>query len=136
MGEDAVSKLSTDKHCEILDLNLRDKIATIYSSFRLFVQLYAAIIGGSVWLQSSGKVPAGFATVATLLAGLVSVTCSVMILDAQRSWYGFRKHLSEVSTSIPPPKSLIRSSGVVGLMVFVMTLALVVFYFCNPLRVA
>ncbi len=128
--------LSTDKHCELLDTNIRDKIATIYASFRLFIQLFSAIIGGSIalYLQGDGKIPPSFALLANALAALVVITCGVMIVDAQFSWRRFRLKLSEVAPEIPPPLSLIRSSRTVGAMLLVMILALALFVRFNPLQ--
>jgi hypothetical protein len=88
--------LSDEKHCELLDGNIRDKIATIFASFRLFIQLFSAIIGGSIaiFLQYPTKVPASAATLSNILMSLVGVVCAVMIVEAQRSWRRFRIELS------------------------------------------
>ena len=129
--------LSVDKHCEILDINIRDKIATIYNSFKLFVQLYSAIIGGAFVLRLQAQtLPSTFAYLADALVLLVVATCATMIVDAQYSWRRFRSKLHEVAEEIPPPGPPLRTSRTVAVMLIVMALAAIAFIRFNPLSAA
>jgi hypothetical protein len=136
--------LSTDKHCELLTNLARDKSAAIYDSFKLFVQLFSGIVGGSVVvrLQYGQTVPAGYVALSNALSALVVITCAVMILDAFRSWYGYSQKLSAVSgvsergdILIARP-SLYVSARTVAVMLGVMALALVGLIRFNPLQIS
>src|SRR5882672_6495888 len=100
--------LTAEKHCEILDTNIREKIATIYSSYKLFVQLFSGIVGGSVALALQYGESLPFALLSSALAALVVFTCRSMILDSHDSWFRFREKLRTVAgteADIPPPVS-------------------------------
>jgi len=126
--------LSVDKHCEILDTNIRDKIATIYASFRLFIQLYSAIVGGVFYFHLQlGTASTPFGWLANVLVGVVAVTCVIMIVTAQYSWYRFRETLSSVAPAVPKPGSLAQSSATVITMIFAIMVAVALFLSFNPL---
>jgi hypothetical protein len=43
--------LSTDKHCEMLSANVRERNERIYEGFKLFVQLFSALVGAVVLIR-------------------------------------------------------------------------------------
>jgi len=134
--------LSTDKHCELLSSFVRNKSAEIHSGFKLFVQLFSGIVGGSVVLrlQYNGRVPEQFIWLSNALAGLVTITSAIMIITAYYSWYGFRVRMSDIAgldldnhPRIRRPKPLL-SAKAEFVMLFVMVIAFVGFMVFNPLE--
>jgi|GraSoi2013_100cm_1033763.scaffolds.fasta_scaffold19464_3 hypothetical protein len=132
--------LSVEKHCEMLSANVRDRIVAIFDGFKLFVQLFSALVGGAVVLrlQYPKGIPASFVTLSNALAILITVAGMILVWDAFRSWHGHRTKLSEVAGKdeagnniIPPPRWHPSSAW---LMLWLMPIACVLFYYFNPLR--
>ena len=92
-----MASLSVDKHCEMLMNQIRDRVAGTTEGFKLFVQMFTAVVGGAVvlHLQYPDKA-ASFAGSADALAILISVMGTVIILENIRSWKGLREKLSIV----------------------------------------
>lgn len=147
-NKEKLTMITTDKHCELLSASIREKIAAIYGSFRLFFQLFSGIVGGAIALSLSlgpqnslglQNAPPAFVSLANALTAGVAIMCAVMIVDAQLAWYRFRKRLSEVAgrnekgrLQIPPPKP-VRPWLTVGTMLAAMFIAVVAFMTFNPL---
>jgi hypothetical protein len=131
--------LSVEKHCETLSANVRDRIPEIFDGFKLFVQLFSALVGGALVLrlQYAKDVPASFVTLSNLLAILITVAGMIMVGDAFRSWHGHRTKLSELAGKdqageniIPLPRWHPSSAW---FMLVAMLISCVLFYF-NQLR--
>jgi hypothetical protein len=112
-GKSAGDRLSAEKHCELLSANVRERSASIYEGFKLFVQLFSALVGGAVIirLQYPKDLPSSFATLSNGLAVLITGASALLVLNAFFSWWGQRKRLSEVAGKdeignaiIPPPR--------------------------------
>jgi hypothetical protein len=127
--------LSIEKHCEMLSAVVRDRLASISDGFKLFVQLFTALVAGVVVMRMTyapERIPATFAWLSNGLAILITAATVLMVWDAFRSWHGYRKRLSEVAgeSIIPPPKWFPSS---VWIMVSVMLIACGLFCWFNPL---
>ena len=111
--------LDAEKHCEILSANVRDRIAHMNSGFRLFVQLFSALVGGAIALKAQAQflekpIPADFVFQSNLLAWLIAVASFILVTDSFRSWYRHRKRLTEVAGKLrakPSCRGLICSLG-------------------------
>lgn len=137
--------LELKDHCEFLDRSIRDRIATIYSSFKLFIQLFSALIAGSVALSLTKiEVAPKVAWLAAGLAVLIGITSAIMILEAHRSWHRFRtklfelagKYVSDTDKAVSKPGTVFGSSTTVFTMLIVIAVAVIVFVFANPLHLS
>ena len=134
--------LSDDKHCEILAAGIRDKSSAMYDGFKLFVQLFSGIVGGSILLrlQYRDQMPSKFVELSDFLVVFVVVTGAIIIGDNFRSLWEYRETLSKSAGNragkpvIPRPD--ICWSGVTFFtMLGVMVLALIGFICFNPLQI-
>ena len=134
--------LSIDKHCEMLTAHIRDRNSAISDGFKLFAQMFSTLVGGAVIarLQYGTKIPAQFANLADALAALIVCVCAIIILENVRSWYQYRKVLSDIAGQdeggrpIVPPPRLFAAARIESVMIAVMIAAWVMFYLFNPLQ--
>jgi hypothetical protein len=96
---EVVQPLDNDKHCEMLGANARVAGDAMRDGFKLFVQLFSAIVGGSIALRLSASV--GQAKLLTNLAPLVAylvifvgIVSGLLIADSFRSWLRNRTTLT------------------------------------------
>ena len=134
--------ISTDKDCELLTARLQAQETFIYGGFKLFVQMFSALVGGSVAvrLQYKGQVPTAFVHLSNWLAFLIVGASVIIILDAYRSWYGYRKTLSSVAgtksgKAIIKKPDLSTASTTPCIMVLVMVAAFLGYVLFNPLSI-
>jgi hypothetical protein len=133
--------LSVDKHCELLSATLRDRSVSLRSNFRLFVQLFSALVGGSaaLQLQYGPKITLNFALFADALAILITVACIVLVSDANRSYRRYRDKLTTIAgknekgDDIVPPPDLYETRKTFNTMRIVMVLTVIGFVLFNPL---
>jgi hypothetical protein len=135
--------LSPEKHCEMLSDTIRDKSAAMYDGFKLFIQMFSGVVGGSVLLrvQYGGKVPYGFVELSNVLAAMIVITAAFIILDHYRSWHGYRLRLHELAGTdddgqprIPKPR-FATSGSTVSAMLVAMVFSLIGFVVFNPLQI-
>ena len=134
--------LSSEKHCEMLSANVRHRDEAMVGGFKLFIQLYSAIVGGSLVLrlQSKEAIPPSIVGLSDWLAVLVAVAAMALVIDSFRSRKEHRWRLSEVAGRdetgnliIPKPHRL-KSSVTFAVMVALITAAPFLFYWFNSLR--
>jgi hypothetical protein len=101
---------------ELLYKSLSDMIAdrnrNAIDAFKLFISLYSAIVGGTIWLSAqSTKVLASFEPLSNHAVELVTSVAILMVYEAKRGWWGYRKTQSKLAGKttdgkhrIPPPK--------------------------------
>ncbi len=140
MKNTTMASLGVDAHCAMLTDHIRDKNAQMMDGFKHFVQLYAAILGGSVAirLQYGADQTASYANSANLLVSLVALVSCLVVFENYRSWTAFRRKLSVVAGDdvngkaiVPMPKS---RAGWVHIALFTtMIIATVAFWILNPL---
>jgi hypothetical protein len=91
VGDDKVYELQF----EYLTATLTDRLDRSLNAFKLFLQLFSAIAGGSVWLSMQPSVGANarlaYATLSNILVWLVIAVTALMVFQALRSWWGYRK---------------------------------------------
>ena len=134
--------LTRDTHCELLVDQIRDKISHILEGFKLYAQLFSAIVAGSVTLklQYAGQNVSQYARLADALVTLVGVVSAVIIIDNIRSWKLLRDRLSELAgideegkLVVPPPR-IMTSIKAQGLMLIIILITTAGFWCFNPLR--
>jgi hypothetical protein len=141
--------LSIDKHCEMLTYHIRDRTSAIMDGFKLYVQMFSALAGGSVLLQLQfgNKIPPNFVTLADALAVLIFLMAVIIILENLRSWFQYRKALSEVAGLNPsihaphtqrqpiiPLPNIWKANKMESVMLLVMVCSLIGFCYYNPLQ--
>lgn len=129
--------LNDETHCQMLSATLIDRSASLRSNFRMFIQLFSALVGGSAALRLQYGALIYFAILANILAILITSGCAFLICDAFRSWRGYRCKLTEVANKgsghciIQPASS--DTENTFKMMIRVMAVALIGFVLLNPL---
>ncbi len=116
----------------------RKGVAT-YDAFKLFLQMFSAIVGGSIWLrlQIDGEAPLSYEYLSDALVVLLALVGVVLVIDNARSWWRYRVRLVEIvgdsAHRVPPPKwdSVIAQF----LMSVAMIAVTVMFVAFNPFKV-
>ena len=135
--------LSTDKHCEMLSNNIRDKSTAMYDGFKLFIQMFSSVVGGSVLLrlQYAGKIPPVFIKLSDWVVSMVVIATGIIVVDHYRSWRGYRCKLSKFAGDDPqgkpfvPPPTFLWSGLVCSTMIAGMVICLIGFWNFNPLKI-
>jgi hypothetical protein len=119
--------VSDDKQYEFVSEQIRFHVNKIYDSFKLFIQLFSAIVGGSVWLGLQDNSPR-FVVVSDVLVGLIAVVCLVTVFENNQAWRGYRKAQSRLGGKDESGQDKIKgpSIWVSSLIEMVMALAIIV----------
>jgi len=134
--------LSPEKHCEFLSTNVQHRTDVMMSWFKLFVQMYAAIVGGAVAvrLQWAKDINWKFIVAADVVAAVVAIASLLMVRDAYRAWQGQRHRLTVVAgtdesgNDVIPRPDLKATGTTYKTMLAVMIVSLVAFWLFNPLQ--
>jgi hypothetical protein len=73
---------------------------------KLYIQIYSAIVGGSVWLSMGQGKNADYAFLSDLIVILLAIIVVVRIIDNIQSWLGYRELIGQlkVPDGSPPIK--------------------------------
>lgn len=129
-------EIPSDKQYEHLTSHLRYISEKIYQSFTLFIKLTTTIVGGVFFLH--WKLPLedpkrlSLSTATDLLFVLICISIIVLILNNLRSWYGYRKRLSEQYPEIKNDKNIWRSLTEAVMCIFII-ITCIGFLVYNPL---
>ena len=134
--------ISPDKQFEFVTTQISAQIDRIYDAFKRFIQLFSAIVAGTVWLATevkiSGATRASYATITDVLVGLVALVTTVLILGNLHSWWGYRRAQMRLTQDdinldyrVPPPK-LYPSCTVETAMLVCVAAAYFLFWWDNP----
>jgi hypothetical protein len=104
---------------------------------KLFIPMYAAIFGGSVWLRLQLKdhpIPASYSFISNVLVGLLAALCIFMTLYNLWAWWGYRVELSRITAAsdFPVPRPSLSSAIIEAGLVEAMWAACAVFWWNNP----
>ena len=139
-----MNPLNNEKHCEMLGANARVAGDAMRDGFKLFVQLFSAIVGGSIALRLSASVgqPKLLTNVAPLAVGLVvfvGLASAGLIADSFRSFLRQRWRLTELAGKdsndadvVPLPDY--QSWITIIIMEIVIAGSVLAFWYYNPLR--
>lgn len=129
-------EIPEEKQYEYLTSHLEYLNEKIIQFFTLFVKLATAIVGGIFFihwkLPSQDAKRASLASAADWLFILVTVSMILLILNNLRSWFAYRKTLSEQYPRIPNEKSIMRWLTEV-VMCVVIAITCIGFIVLNPL---
>jgi hypothetical protein len=127
--------ISDEKQYEFVTSQIKLQTERIYDAFKLFVQVFSAIVGGSVWLsmQKPPTTSQNYAFLADSIAILAAFITVVMILLNVISWFGYRKELTRLAPNVPPPK-LFPATVIEAAMICSMIAAAALFVWFNPFR--
>jgi hypothetical protein len=129
-------EVSKEKQYEFITGHLQYVNEKIYQSFTLFLKLASAIVGGVFllhWkLSPEDAKRASFECATDWLFILVTFSMIFLILNNLRSWFGYRKALSELCPTIPFEKNAWRC-GTEVVMCLVIVIACIGFLLYNPL---
>jgi hypothetical protein len=135
--------VSDEKQYEFVTSQIAAQIERIVAGFKLFIQLFSAVVGGTVWLKLQIKepIPAGYIWLSDALVSLITVTTFLMVLMNLLSWFGYRRAQCDLvgknkvgSYIVPLPKW--KSSLTELAMMFTMVAAMILFWCFNPLAQA
>jgi hypothetical protein len=122
--------LSDDAQYRWLTSQIADRVNKCTDALKLFVQMFSAIVGGSIYLASAQTLtpamPLTYRWLSSVATLLLTGVCVAIIIDARRSWCGYRRSLTTLFPEIPAPK-VIRSSFVPAVMVLGMLIAAALF---------
>jgi hypothetical protein len=90
--------ITEEKQYEYIGAVITDRLDRSRDSFKLFLQLFSAIVGGSFWLSKQG-VSSDAATYRYIvesdaLVVLVITVTGIMVYRAYRGWWGYREALA------------------------------------------
>jgi len=94
---------------------IADRLNRATNALKLFVQTFSAIVGGSIYLATGVSAVSGarpqYALLSNVAVTLLTFVCSIIVLEALRGWYGYRKVQAQLGGvgsngkhNIPPPK--------------------------------
>jgi hypothetical protein len=138
---DGGKMISPDTEFNNVSTHVRYLNEKMIEAFKLFVSLFSAIVGGSIWL-SAGEMPAetrnNYYWLSNVLVGLLTIVTVVMIAEYLRSWHQYRHAMSRLGgldsngePKIPPPRT-VRASVVEACMMITALILAVLFWYYNP----
>jgi hypothetical protein len=136
--------VSVDKEYEFCSSQVRYHNERIIEAFQMFVKIFSAIAGGSVYLSLQKEVATKasvYVLISDLLVILVAFIAIVMVLENLRGWRGYRSAQSRLggldesgSPRIPPPR-LFRPALAEGCMILGVIAASAGFWLFNPFKI-
>src|SRR5579872_6202343 len=106
------------------------------SGLKLFLPIYSAILGGSIWLTAgqSGTIPGSYQFISDMLVFLVTFVCVYIEIDNLQAWKKYRELLSLMTRQTAHPLPMPgRSAEVIDyVLCFGMGLACIIFMIFNP----
>ena len=138
--------MSETRHCEVsADAEFKwvtSQIATerqrAEAAFRLYLQMFSALVGGSIWLSIQPSIAHSahrkLAVLTDIAVTLAMAAVSVMLLGSWRAWFSYRRAQSVLMPHVPPPRRW--PSGVVwGAMFLCILVATGLFWMFNPFTI-
>jgi hypothetical protein len=129
--------VSEDKEFEYVTSQIVKHVERSVDAFKMFTQLFSAIVGGSIWLSTQHVSPAAAKTYSNLsvcLVVLVTIIASLIIWENYRVWRGFRAAQSRLVPHVPLPKR--GSEKTKWMMTVCMVGGCVAFWWFNPFNVS
>ncbi|MER9692334.1 hypothetical protein NKJ16_10420 [Mesorhizobium sp. M0179] len=128
--------VTEDKQYEYIGSVIANRLEYTRDALKLYIQTLTVIVGGSIWLSRESLPMASrakYAFLASALVWLVFIVTGVMVFEALRSWYNYRKVMAKFnvgSDGIPQPSFPIL--GAETAMLIVMFVSTILFSIYNP----
>jgi succinate dehydrogenase hydrophobic anchor subunit len=126
--------VSKDKEFEYVTSQIIKHIERSVDAFKMFIQLFSAIVGGAIWLSSQPTVTAesskAYLNLSNVLMLLVTLIASVMVFENYRVWWGYRIAQSTLVPHVRKPRWTGVTTGVV--MIVCMVAGCILFWRFNP----
>jgi hypothetical protein len=131
-----VDKVNIDRQFEFVSGEVSKLAEGTEDGVKLFVPMYAAIWGGSVWLRLQIKtaIPLSYTLVSDVLVALLTGLCIFMTLYNLIAWWGYREELCKMTSNtdhpVPPPH--LKSAFIEFGLCTAMLIGCAVFWCNNP----
>ena len=91
--------ISEEKIFDFLAMRANQTSNDTEAGLKLFIPMYSAILGGSIWLSDKlgRKAPLEYKYLSDALVILLAIVCIYIVLDNLRAWWGYRVWLSEMT---------------------------------------
>ena len=102
--------IGEEKQYEYVGSVVTDRLDRARDAFKLFLQLFSAIVGGAIWLNTQHialEARSNYVLVSDVLVALVTFVTGTMVYRAIKGWWGYRLALSKFdcgSTQFLPPR--------------------------------
>jgi hypothetical protein len=131
--------VSEEKHFEFAVSVVAERHQATRNAFKLFLQLFSVIIGGSIWLTMqptfSASAKGKFIFVSDTLVLLVIIVTGAMVLEDLRGWWNYREVLAKFSyENHPISRPKLRAVLIEAIMLLCMGVAGIIFIVFNPFR--
>jgi hypothetical protein len=134
--------VTDDKQYEFVSKQVRYHNEKIIGAFKLFIQLFSAIIGGTIWLSLQPHITAtralSYAHISDILVTVLALFSSLWVFENLRAWHGYRGAQHRLGgldahgkPKIPAPR-LLRASVSEAAMILIIAAATFLFWRFNP----
>ena len=124
--DESIERVSIDKQFEFISGQVSLCVNATEDGLKLFIPMFAAILGGSIWLRfqtHTQTIPRPYIILSDALVLLLTGLCIYMTAYNFKAWWEYRNELSEITSSsayhYPRPRwtSIFIEGGLCALMV-------------------
>jgi uncharacterized protein (DUF58 family) len=132
--------VTDDKQYEFITSRITDLSNATEDGLKLFVPMFSAILGGSIWLrlQIQGAAPPSYQFLSNWLMVLLTAVCIFLVLYNLWAWWGYRNQLVKITRSLrhpaPPPRWA--SAIIEAVLCAAMAIACGIFIAFNPFGIS
>jgi hypothetical protein len=129
--------ISDEKQYEFITKRIGELSNATEDGLKLFIPMFSAILGGSIWLrfQIKGPAPLEYKYLSNALMSLLTLVCIVIVLDNLRAWWGYRVDLAKLTEGAKhesKPPSIFPSAVIELVLCLAMAIACWMFITYNP----
>jgi hypothetical protein len=137
-----MTTLTVDQHCDMLTAHMRDCTASIMDGFKLYIQLFSALVGGAraLRLQYGSAQLSPFLLLSDVRAAVIFAMSAIIIVANLVDWFDFRTTLSKVAGKrssgefVIPLPTFWDATKIEIAMLLAMAVSLGLFLAFNPVR--
>jgi hypothetical protein len=129
--------VSDEKQYEFITSRISDLSNDTIAGLKLFIPMYSAILGGSIWLKlqlRQQSVPASYKYLSDSLVSLLTLVCIYIVIDNLWAWWKYRNQLCRLTrrSHFPAPPPHWSSAIIEGVICVAMAIACGMFIWFNP----